>query len=84
MVCSMRCRTVGELTQKNKLQIKTPGLEIGTGSIDWAQLSGFYLKTEYRIQFPKRCVLNKTRRCIISRNIIFALMYHRHKFSDLI
>jgi hypothetical protein len=45
-----------------------------------------------RIQSPKCCVLKnkedgfqiKTRGWIMSKNIIFVLMYHRHKLLDLI
>jgi hypothetical protein len=36
-----------------------------------------------RIQSPKRCVYIKPGRRIMSRNIIFVLMYHRQKLSDL-
>jgi hypothetical protein len=44
-----------------------------------------------RIQSPKRCVLKnkqdgfqiRTRRWMMSKNVIFVLMYHRHKFLDL-
>jgi hypothetical protein len=48
--------------------------KIGTSSINWAQLSRFYLKT-HRIQSLKRCVLNKNRRWIMFRNIIIACVF---------
>jgi hypothetical protein len=35
------------------------GPEIGTSSIDWAKLSGFYLKTEAESSLRKRVLKNK-------------------------
>jgi hypothetical protein len=65
--------------------------EIGTSSIDWAQLSRFYLKTETEsslrnvvfCKINRTVFLDKTRCRIISRNIIFVLTFHRHKPLDL-
>jgi hypothetical protein len=65
--------------------------EIGTSSIDWAQLSRFLSEDGDRTQSQKRCVmiykqngvLNKTGHWIICRNMMFVLMYHRHKLLDL-
>jgi hypothetical protein len=49
-----------------------------SGDIDWDQLNRVYLKMETGSRLQN--VLNKkTGRWIMSRNIIFALMYHRHK-----
>jgi hypothetical protein len=62
------------------LQVKpTPGKE--TSSIDWAQLNKFYLKPETK-SGQGNVVLIKARRWIMSKNIIFVLMYHRHKLLD--
>jgi hypothetical protein len=62
---------------------------IRTSSIDWAQMSRFYLKTEIEsslrnVVFWKinRTVFYiKTGRRIMSRNIILVLMGHRHKIE---
>jgi hypothetical protein len=64
--------------------------EKGTISIDWVQLSRFCLKTEtdsslrnVLFRNMNRTVFSiKTVRWIITRNIIFVLMYNRHKFLD--
>jgi hypothetical protein len=54
--------------------------EIGASSIDWAQLSRFYLKTE-----TKRTVfLDKDRTMDNDQQHNIVLMYHRHKLLDLI
>jgi hypothetical protein len=66
--------------------------EIWTSSIDWAQLSRFYLKTEIESglwnaafwKINRTVFLIKTGRWIMSRNIILVLMYHRHKLLDLV
>jgi hypothetical protein len=65
--------------------------EIGTSSIDWAQLCRFYLKTETESSLRNAVLWKinrtvffiKTRRWIMSRNVIFVLMYHRHKLLHL-
>jgi hypothetical protein len=48
--------------------------EIGTSSIDWAQLSRFHLKTETESSLRNVvfwCLWIKTGRCIMSKNITF-------------
>jgi hypothetical protein len=55
------------------------GPEIGTNSIDWAQLSRFHLKTETESSH----VSNKNRTMDLSRNTITVLTYNRQKLLDL-
>jgi hypothetical protein len=57
--------------------------EIGISSINWAQLSRFYLKTETECSLQNVVFLNINRMMDMSRNIIFALMYYSHKLLDL-
>jgi hypothetical protein len=47
--------------------------EIGTSSIDWAQLSRFHLKTETESSLRNAVFLNETGRWIMSRNIIYVV-----------
>jgi hypothetical protein len=64
---------------------------MGTSSIDWTQLSRFYLKTETEsslrnviLNKKQDDVLNENTTMNMSRNVIFVLMCHRHKlFEDL-
>jgi hypothetical protein len=46
----------------------------------------FFIKnrTMYNVQKQRKVFLDKTGRWIMSRNIIFVLMYHCHKLLDLI
>jgi hypothetical protein len=57
-------------------------LEVGTiatNSIDSAQLSRFHLKTETESSLRNVVFYIKTGWWIMSRNIIFSLIYHCHK-----
>jgi hypothetical protein len=58
--------------------------EIGTSSVDLAQLSRLLHEDGDRIQSPKRCLEIKTGRWMLSKYSIIALIYHRHKLLDLI
>jgi hypothetical protein len=66
--------------------------QIGTSSIDWDQLSRFYLKMETESSLRnvvfwninRTVFLIKTAWLIKFRNIIIVLMYHHHKLLDLI
>jgi hypothetical protein len=53
-------------------------------SVDWAQLSKFHLKMETKSYLRNVVFKIKIGRWIMPRNIIFVLMYHRHKLLDLI
>jgi hypothetical protein len=54
--------------------------EIGTSSMDWAQLSRPSPEDGDRIKYPKHPVLNKnTGLWIMSKNTVIVLIYHRHK-----
>jgi hypothetical protein len=59
-----------------------------TSCINWTQLSRSYLKTETESSLRNTVLKNKqdgilkTRQWIMSKNIIFVLMYHRHNPLD--
>jgi hypothetical protein len=67
---------------------------LGTDSIDWAQLSSFYLRTETKssvrnevlCKINRNLFLDKDRTVDSTKNVIlvFIQMYHRHKVSDRI
>jgi hypothetical protein len=57
--------------------------EIRSSSIDWAQLSRFYLKTETEFSLRNAvCFKEKTGRWIMSRNTIIVFTCHRHRPLD--
>jgi hypothetical protein len=50
--------------------------DIGTSCVDWAHLSRFYHKTETEssvLKYKQDCVLDKTGRWVMFRNVIFIL-----------
>jgi hypothetical protein len=58
--------------------------ETGTSSMDWVQLTRFYLNTETKSSFRNVVFKIKTRQWIMSRSTIFILTYYRYKLLDLI
>jgi hypothetical protein len=57
-VPSLTPQRISILSRAQLIELVPPGLEIGTSSIDWAQLSRFYLKME-RGSSLQKCALNK-------------------------
>jgi hypothetical protein len=60
--------------------------KIGTNSINWAQLSRFYLKTETETSLRNVvfCNINRTVFLDNTQKQIILLTYYRHKILDLI
>jgi hypothetical protein len=59
------------------------GPDVGTSSVDWTQMSRFYLKTETESSLRNVVFCDINRTMNISRNTIVVLMYHRHKLLHL-
>jgi hypothetical protein len=58
------------------------GSEIGTSSIDFAQLSRLLPEDGGRIQSPKRCFKKQNRSVYSVQKTIILLIYHRHRLLD--